>query len=131
MFFFNSNNFCYILNMFKSYTGGIQGRLYIHKIAIFFSLTQKLCHVQYSNMTSFKSFESKPVVKIIYTYTHCNLWRHRQFITIFYQFLHIRIEIIHGSHMYILFLLRVGLHVSFLSLANTRGKICNIKVYPW
>ena len=27
----------------------------------------------YSNMTSFKCFESKPVVKIIYTYTHCNL----------------------------------------------------------
>ena len=45
-----------------------------------------------SNMTSFKR-----VVKLIYTYTHCNLWRHRQFITIFYQFLHIRIEIIHGS----------------------------------
>jgi hypothetical protein len=53
------------------------------------------------------AFESKPVVKIIYIYTHCNLWRHRQFITIFYQFLHIRIEIIHGSHMYILFLLQV------------------------
>ena len=51
MLFFNSNNFCYILNMFKSYTGG-KGCLYIHKIAIFLS---------------------KPVVKIIYTYTHCNL----------------------------------------------------------
>jgi hypothetical protein len=73
-------------------------------------------------MTSFKRFKSKPVVKIIYTYTHCNLWRHRQFITIFYQFLHIRIEIIHGSHMYILFLPRVGLYVSFLPLANARGK---------
>jgi hypothetical protein len=60
-------------------------------------------------MTSFKRFESKPVVKIIYTYIHCNLWRHRQFITIFYQFLHIRIEII-------------GLYVSFLPLANARGK---------
>ena len=57
--------------------------------------------------------------KIIYTYTHCNLWRHRQFITIFYQFLHIRIEIIHGSHM---FLPRVGLYVSFLPLADARGK---------
>ena len=68
-----------------------------------------------SNMTSFKRFESKPVVKIIYTFTHCNLWRHRQFITIFYQFLHIRIEIIHGSHMYILFLPRVSLYVSFLT----------------
>jgi hypothetical protein len=54
---------------------------------------------------------------IIYTYTHCNLWRHQQFITIFYQFLHIRIEIIHGSHMYILFLPRIGLYVSFLPLA--------------
>ena len=73
-------------------------------------------------MTSFKRFESKPVVKIIYTYTHCNLWRHRQFITIFYQFLHIKIEIIHGSHMYILFLPRVGLYVSFLPLADARGK---------
>ena len=26
-----------------------------------------------SNMTSFKHLESKPVVKLIYTYTHCNL----------------------------------------------------------
>ena len=68
------------------------------------------------------AFESKPVVKIIYTFTHCNLWRHRQFITIFYKFLHIRIEIIHGSHMYILFLPRVGLYVSFLPLAHARGK---------
>jgi hypothetical protein len=73
-------------------------------------------------MTSFKCFESKPVVKIIYTYTHCNLWHHRQFITIFHQFLHIRIEIIHGSHMHILFLPRVGLYVGFLSLAGARGK---------
>ena len=73
-------------------------------------------------MTSFKRFESKPVVKLIYTYTHCNLWRHWQFITIFYQFLHIRIKIIYGSHMYILFLPWVGLYVSFLPLANARGK---------
>ena len=41
---------------------------------------------KYSNMTSFKRLESKPVVKMIYT--HCNLWCHRQFIMIFYQFLH-------------------------------------------
>ena len=73
-------------------------------------------------MTSFKRFESKPVVKIILIYDRLNLWRHRQFITIFYRFLHIRIEIIHGSHMYILFLPRVGLYVSFLPLANARGK---------
>jgi hypothetical protein len=83
-----------------------------------------------SNMTSFKRFESKPVVKIIYIYTHCNLWRHRQFITLFYQFLHIRIEIIHGSHMYILFLPRVGLYVSFLSLACARGKTSWYKGLP-
>ena len=75
-----------------------------------------------SDMTSFKRFESKPVVKIILIYDRLNLWRHRQFITIFYQFLHIRIEIIHGSHMYILFLPRVGLYVSFLPLAYARGK---------
>ena len=75
-----------------------------------------------SNMTSFKRFESKPVVKIILIYDRLNLWRHREFITIFYQFLHIRIKIIHGSHMYILFLPRVGLYVSFLPLANARGK---------
>jgi hypothetical protein len=74
------------------------------------------------NMTSFKRFESKLVVKIILIYDRLNLWRHRQFITTFYQFLHIRIEIIHGSHMYILFLPRVGLYVSFLPLANARGK---------
>ena len=77
---------------------------------------------EYSNMTSFKRFESKPVVKIILIYDRLNLWRHRQFITLFYQILHIRIEIIHGSHMYILFLPRVGLYVSFLPLANARGK---------
>jgi hypothetical protein len=68
--------------------------------------------MQYSNMTSFKRFESTPVVKIILIYDRLNLWRHRQFIAIFYQSLHIRIEIIHGSHMYIL----------FLPLANARGK---------
>ena len=45
-----------------------------------------------------------------------------EFITIFYQFLHIRIEIIYGSHMYIFFLPRVSLYVSFLPLANARGK---------
>ena len=73
-------------------------------------------------MTSFKRFESKPVVKKILIYDRLNLWRHRQFIMIFYQFLHIKIEIIHGSHMYILFLPRLGLHVSFLPLANARGK---------
>ena len=73
-------------------------------------------------MTSFKRFESKPVLKIILIYDRLNLRRHRQFITIFYQFLHIRIEIIHGSHMYILFLPRVGLYVSFLPLADARGK---------
>jgi hypothetical protein len=71
-------------------------------------------------MTSFK--ESKPMVKIILIYDRLNLWRHRQFITIFYQFLHIRIEIIYGSHMYILFLPRVGLYVSFLPLAYARSK---------
>ena len=75
-----------------------------------------------SNITSFKRFESKPVVKIILLYDRLSLWRHRQFITIFYPFLHIRIEIIHGSHMHILFLPRVGLYVSFLPLANARGK---------
>ena len=48
-----------------------------------------------SNMTSFKRVESKPVVKIILIYDRLNSWRHRQFITIFYQFLHIRIETIH------------------------------------
>ena len=78
--------------------------------------------IHYSNMTSFKRFESKPVVKIILIYDRLNLWRHRQFITIFYPFLHIRIEIIHGSHMYILFLQQVGLYASFLPLAYARGK---------
>jgi hypothetical protein len=82
----------------------------------------RLCLDIYSNMTSFKRFESKPVVKIILIYDRLNLWHHRQFITIFYQFLHIRIEIIHGSHMYILFLPQVGLFVSFLTIANARSK---------
>ena len=81
-------------------------------------------------MTSFKCFESKPVVKIILIYDRLNLWRHRQFITIFYQFLHIRIEIIHGSHMYILFLPRIGLYVSFLPLAFARGKTSWLKALP-
>ena len=65
---------------------------------------------------------AKPVVNIILIYDWLNLWRHRQFITIFYQFLLIRIEIIHGSHMHILFLPRVGLYVNFLPLAVARGK---------
>jgi hypothetical protein len=43
--------------------------------------------IMVSNMTSFKRFESKPVVKIILIYDRLNLWRHQQFITIFYQFL--------------------------------------------
>ena len=93
-----------------------------------------------SNLTSFKRFVSKPVVKIIYIYTHCNLWRHRQFITIFYKFLHIKMEIVHGSHMYILFLPRIGLYVSFLPLANAQGKtswhkglpvVKTIYIYIW
>ena len=70
---------------------------------------------EYSNMMSLKRFESKPMVKKILIYDQLNCWRHRQFIAIFYQFLHIRIEIIHGSHMYILFLPRVSLYVSFLT----------------
>ena len=89
---------------------------------MFLIYTMNQTNIQYSNMTSFKRFESKPVVKKILIYDRLNLWRHRQFITIFYQFLHIRIEIIHGSHMYILFLPQVGLYVSFLPLANALGK---------
>jgi hypothetical protein len=88
------------------------------------------CIIANSNMTFFKRFESKPVVKIILIYDRLNLWRHRQFITIFYQFLHIWIEIIHGSHMYILFLPRVGLYVSFLPLAYARGNISWHKGLP-
>jgi hypothetical protein len=62
-----------------------------------------------------------PAAQPLSLFQSIHLWRHRQFITIFYQFLHIRIEIIHGSHMHILFLPRVGLYVSFLPLANARG----------
>ena len=82
---------------------------------VLFSSWMYTLNTNHSDMTSFKRFESKPVVKIILIYDRLNLWRHRQFITIFYQFLHIRIEIIHGSHMYILFLPRVGLYVSFVT----------------
>ena len=39
------------------------------------SITWMYKIILYSNMTSFKRFESKPVVKIIYIYTDCNLWR--------------------------------------------------------
>ena len=97
---------------------------------IFFNINLNNTLICYSNMTSFKRFESKPVVKIILIYDRLNLWCHWQFITIFYQFLHIRIEIIHGSHMYILFLPRVGLYVSFLPLANARGKTSWYKGLP-
>ena len=100
-----------------------------------------------SNMTSFK-----PVVKIIYIYTHCNLWRHRQFITIFYQFLHIRIKIIHGSHMYILPWHLLGHAIKsvicfdlqfshstrpmtsfciFIAYINTEGILFNVKITRW
>ena len=97
-----------------------------HKILDSIYIWKATISIQYviwhSNMTSFKRFESKPVVKIILIYDRLNLWRHRQFIAIFYQFLHTRIEIIHRSHMYILFLPRVGLYVSFLPLAYAWGK---------
>jgi hypothetical protein len=82
-----------------------------------------------SNMTSFKRFESIPVVKIILIYDRLNLWRHRQFIAIFYQFLHIRIEIIHGSHMYILFLPRVAFMSAFYHSLTLEVKLCDIKAY--
>jgi hypothetical protein len=51
-----------------------------------------------------------------------NVFRHGQIRYVVAAF--IRIEIIHGSHMYILFLPRVGLFVTFLPLANARGKTC-------
>jgi hypothetical protein len=79
--------------------------------------------VYHSNMTSFKRFEYTPVVKIILIYDRLNLWRHRQLITILYQFLHIRIEIIHGSHMYILMLVPEGgrnFHLNYHSLKSLK-----------
>ena len=82
-------------------------------------LYQLSCQIINSNMTFFKRFWVQTCGK---NNINLNLWRHRQFIMIFYQFLHIRIEIIHGSHIYILFLPRVGLYVSFLSLADARDK---------
>jgi hypothetical protein len=45
---------------------------------------------------------------LLLIYDRLKLWRHR----------HIRIEIIHGSHMYILFLPRVGLYVSFFIIIS-------------
>jgi hypothetical protein len=39
--------------------------------------TKQLISTNNYNMTSFKRFESKPVVKIIYIYTHCNLYHVR------------------------------------------------------
>jgi hypothetical protein len=77
--------------------------------------------------TSFKRFESKPVVKIILIYDRLNLWRHLQFITIFYQFLHIRIEIIHGSHMYIVLLsLEHGFFKEYSILINQWTKVVHL-----
>jgi hypothetical protein len=68
------------------------------------------CYQRLGNNLVFQSFDFESTWLRI---DRLNLWRHRQFITIFYQFLHIRIEIIHGSHMYILFLPRVGLMSTF------------------
>jgi hypothetical protein len=95
---------------FKHYMQQSVGKLYFHLrnnswkpyVYIVFTMGRFLCH------------EVLPMVKIILIYDRLNLWRHRQFITICYQFVHIRIEIIHGSHMYILFLPWLGLYVSFL-----------------
>ena len=72
--------------------------LYQHTSMITRTLATVFCEITnvYSNMTPFKRVESKPVVKIILLYDRLNLWRHRQFVAISYQFLHIRIEIIHG-----------------------------------
>jgi hypothetical protein len=83
-------------------------------------------------MTSFKHFWVQTRGK-----NNINLWpiKFMTSSTIYYDILpiftySIRIEIIHGSHMYILFLPRVGLYVSFLSLAYARDETSLHKGLP-
>jgi hypothetical protein len=62
----------------KSASGNISGTVKIYfcsgdlAICFFFYLRNNFMEA-ICILTSFKRFESKPVVKIIYTYTHCNL----------------------------------------------------------
>ena len=63
--------------------------VFCFKVDYCFTVLSYMASYTLSNMTSFKRFESKPVVKIIYIYTHCNLWRHRLSLT--------RTNIIHMS----------------------------------
>jgi len=83
----------------------------------------------YSNMTSFKRFGSKPVVKYAYIGIS-DRQRHNLFWLFKYRICPIRIEIIHGELNIYGFYHGLALYADILPLAIARGKIFGIKGKP-
>ena len=79
-----------------------QKTLFIYKVELY---TLNI----YSNMTSFKRFGSKPVLKYTYIGISADRQRHNLIWLIKYRICPIRMEIIHGGLNIILILPRVGL----------------------
>ena len=87
----------------------------------------------YSNMTSFKRFGSKPVVKYAYIGILADRQRHNLFWLLYkkkYRICSIRIEIIHGGLDIYWFYHGLALYADILPLAIARGKIFGIKGQP-
>ena len=90
-------------------------------------------YIYYSNMTSFKRFGSKPVVKYAYIGISADRQRHNLFWLLYknkYRICPIRIEIIHGGLNIYWFYHGLALYADILSLALARGKIFGIKGQP-
>ena len=87
----------------------------------------------YSNMTSFKRFGSKPVVKYAYIVISADRQRHNLFWLLYknkYRICPIRIQIIHGGlNIYWLYH-GMALYADILPLAIARDKIFDIKGQP-
>ena len=81
-------------------------------------------------MTSFKRFESKPVVKYAYIGISADRQRPNMFWLFKYRICPIRIEIIHGGLNIYWFYHGLALYADILFLAIARGKIFVIKGQP-
>jgi len=84
----------------------------------------------HSNMTSFKRFGSKPVVKYSYIGISADRRRHNLLWLFKYRICPIRIEIIHGGLNIYWFYHGLALYADILPLAIARGKIFGIKGQP-
>ena len=87
-------------------------------------------YTTYSNMTSFKRFGSKPVVKYAYIGISADRQRHNLLWLFKYRICPIRIEIIHGGLNIYWFYHGLALYDDILPLAIARGKIFGIKGKP-